>query len=465
MKGLRARLLLVTVLVAAVAVVVSALFSRQVVDSEFRRFIGVRPVDLAAVTHDLEAALAAPRESGTADEVIARHARRLGRALLLFDPSGAVLATSSASLRGVHVMTGEDGRFQIEAPGRDGASPGVKLELRDPPSAPVHDAAGRTIGTLIVLPEARPPEARSGSFLSGVNRGLWLGALVAILVGALLMSLLASRVVGPIEALTAAAGRLESGDLSVRVQAAGSDEVAVLTRRFNAMAESLERATALRRQLTYDVAHELRTPLTSLRGQIEALEDGLLEPTAANLRSLREEVALLAGLVADLEQLAAAESGALQLDLADVDVDAALRAAVAAFSARALEQGLALTVEGEAGLHARADERRLAQVLRNLVANALEHTPAGGRVSLAARRDGASVAFEVADTGEGIAPEHLPHVFDRFYRADPSRARATGGAGLGLAIVRSLVRAQGGAVRAESETGRGTRMVFTLPAA
>jgi two-component system sensor histidine kinase BaeS len=236
-----------------------------------------------------------------------------------------------------------------------------------------------------------------------------------------------------------------------------------------------------------DVAHELRTPLTNLRAQLEAIEDGLVAADEAALRSLHEETLLLSRLVEDLQDLAIAESGGLRLDRGDVAPREALASAAAAFRSRAESEGIALEVEpAPAGLPpVSADPARLAQVLRNLVANALTHTPRGGRVTLRAVRDegaggaaGAGAAayaaadapagapavrFEVRDTGEGIPTEHLPHVFDRFYRADPSRARATGGAGLGLSIVRHLVEAHGGRVAVASAPGAGTVVSFTIP--
>ena len=469
MTGLRARLLLVTVLVAAVAVLVSALFSRQVVSHEFRRFVGGRPVDLAAT----RAALAARATLAGAGDLIAREARRLGRGLVLADSSGAILATSAPVVRGARVHFGADGLVAIRSvePGS-----GLQLELHRPPMVAVRDASGGA-ATLLVLPEPRGPEDPQG-FLRGVNRGVWLGALAAIAVGAALVTLLAARIVGPIEAVTRAARRMEAGDLSARAGVhGGNDEVATLARGFDAMAGSLERSAALRRQLTHDVAHELRTPLTNLRAQVEAIEDGLVQPDPAAMASLHEEILLLARLVDDLAELAEAEAGALKLDLQVLDVREELARAALAFSARARPRGVALEVAAPPGLRVRADTLRLAQMLGNLVANALTHAPEGGAVRLwaAADDDRAHVTIGVSDTGPGIPDEHLPHVFERFYRVDPSRSRATGGSGLGLTIVRQLAILQGGEVRAgraggddrfaRFERGPGARMTLRLPAA
>jgi two-component system sensor histidine kinase BaeS len=270
---------------------------------------------------------------------------------------------------------------------------------------------------------------------------------------------------------------MEAGDLSARVAVAGgSEEVATLARGFNAMAGSLERSAALRRQLTQDVAHELRTPLTNLRAQVEAIEDGLIEPDTAALTSLHEEILLLSRLVDDLAELAAAEAGALKLDVQPLDVDEELARAAAAFQARARARGVTIETIASPGSRIRADALRLAQMLGNLLANALTHTPEGGVVRLwAAAEDGTHVTIGVSDTGPGIPDAHLPHVFDRFYRVDPSRSRATGGSGLGLAIVRQLAILQGGDVQAgraggadrfaRFESGSGTRMLLRFPTA
>ncbi len=247
----------------------------------------------------------------------------------------------------------------------------------------------------------------------------------------------------------------------------GDDEIGVLATAFNRMAERRSQAERARRSLVADVAHELRTPLTNLTAQIEALEDGLAAPDAAALASLHEEVDQHTHQVEDLSELAVADAGGLHLSprrLRLGDEFAAVRTAV---EPRAREAGISIDVAGDADAMAFADARRLRQALRNLLENAIAHTPSGGRITLGARRvpsdDRSTIEIAVADTGEGIPAAHLGLVFERFHRVDPSRARATGGRGLGLAIVKQYVEAMGGAVRAESAPGRGTRMVLTLP--
>jgi len=212
------------------------------------------------------------------------------------------------------------------------------------------------------------------------------------------------------------------------------------------------------------VAHELRTPLTNIRGQLEALQDGLTAPDRRTIDSLHEDARLLERLVDDLQDLALAEAGQLALHPAPLSMrEAALRSA-AALEPRAKAGGIEIAVEVPDDSVVLADRDRVGQVLSNLIGNAITHTPAGGRIAISAQRRNGAVETSVADTGTGIPAEHLRHVFDRFYRTDPSRARSSGGTGLGLAIVRQLIRAQNGEVAATSEPGRGTVISFSLPA-
>ena len=459
-------MLLATILVAAVAVVASALLSRQVVDREFKQF--VRASESPSLDQASSALGAFVRGGGAiaeAEPVLARAAHEIGRALILVDTSGTVIAASDPPLRAAHLTRAPGGHVTVEGRTRDGSrTSGLVLELISPTSTEIHDEGGARLGTLIALPEARAPRAQARPFLHRVDRGLWLGALAAIAFGAALMWLLSSRIVGPIEALTTAARQLERGDLSPRVATRGHDEVAALGRSFNAMALSLARTQQSRRQLTHDIAHELRTPLTNLRAQIEALQDGLLQPDAGTLASLHEEVMLLARLIEDLAQLALVESEALSLELVRVPVQDALERAAAATRSQTTACGITVAIDASAALAVRADVSRLGQILRNLLGNAMTHTPSGGHITLTASAAGGAVAIVVSDSGSGIAPEHLPHVFERCYRADPSRSRDTGGAGLGLAIVQQLVKAHGGEISAESLPANGTSIRFTLPA-
>jgi two-component system sensor histidine kinase BaeS len=215
------------------------------------------------------------------------------------------------------------------------------------------------------------------------------------------------------------------------------------------------------------VAHELRTPLANIRGYLEAIEDGVVAADEETMRTLREEAAQLNGLIDDLQELTQAEAGALRLDRGPFDAAELVERATDAARARAVEKSITLIGGAEPSLPpVDVDLQRIMQVLQNLLTNALRHTPEGGQITVSARRtpDGL-VAISVEDTGAGIAPEDLPHIFERFYRADSSRSRATGGSGLGLTIARRLVETHGGQIGVESTVGQGSRFTFTLPVA
>jgi signal transduction histidine kinase len=308
-----------------------------------------------------------------------------------------------------------------------------------------------------------PPSVVGDSILQGLNRNLLLAAVSGGGVALVLTAVMSRGILGPVESLTAAARRMEKGDRTQRVEVRSNDEIGALAHAFNAMADSVSQSEQLRRQMVNDVAHELRTPLTNIRGYLEAVRDGVLEPKAEVINSLHEESMLLNRLVADLQELALAEAGQLKLTPQPVAlVDVAERAANSVQGH--LDDGPAVVVQVPADLPlVLADPERLGQVLRNLLENASQHTPSDGTISIVAQALPEAVEVSVSDTGSGIAPEHLPHVFERFYRADASRARATGGAGLGLAIVRQLVEAHGGKIWVNSQEGAGTTFAFTLP--
>jgi two-component system, OmpR family, sensor histidine kinase BaeS len=274
----------------------------------------------------------------------------------------------------------------------------------------------------------------------------------------------AGRITRGLRHLRNAAAGLDLRDLSCRVPVEGQDEIADLARTFNHMAGRMEAEERSRRQLLADVAHELRHPLAVMKGRLELMQDGkvALEPEA--LLPLQDEVIRLTRLVGDLRDLSLAEVGGLSLSLAPVSLGELLETLMANLEPVAAAKGISLTAAAAPGLPAvQADPDRLRQVLVNLLANALQYTPAGGSVAVTASSSSEGVAVRISDTGPGIAPEELPHIFDRFYRADKSRSRATGGSGLGLAIVRSLVELHGGRVTVESEPGKGTCFTILLP--
>jgi signal transduction histidine kinase len=230
------------------------------------------------------------------------------------------------------------------------------------------------------------------------------------------------------------------------------------------MSQKVARANQLRKQMTADIAHDLRTPLTVIAGYIESMRDGVLQPTPARLSLIYSEIEGLQHLVGDLRMLTQVDAGELPLHPQRIAPRALLEHAAATYEHRADQQEVALELEAPEGLpDLRVDEGRMNQVFGNLLSNALRYTPAGGCVRLSARAAGGKVTLVLADTGEGIAAEDLPFIFDRFHRADKSRHSETGESGLGLAIVKALVEAQGGTVRAESKVGEGTTILIELP--
>ncbi|MFJ9111408.1 sensor histidine kinase [Streptomyces sp. NPDC102283] len=307
-----------------------------------------------------------------------------------------------------------------------------------------------------------------GFDLSPANTARIAGAaalVLALTVGASVFA--GARLVRPLHALTGAAQRMRDGEQPESVPVSGDDEVGRLAAAFNDMSAHRARLEEQRKAMVSDVAHELRTPLSNIRGWLEAAQDGLADPDPAFVSSLLEEAVLLQHIIDDLQDLAAADAGVLRLHPEPVETRELLSQVAAAHQARAENAGVTLAVTPTApGPALRADPVRLRQAVGNLVSNAVRHTPEGGRVTLRAyaseEGDGA-VLVEVADTGSGIPPEDLPHVFDRFWRAEKSRSRRTGGSGLGLAIVRKLVEAHGGTVDAASVEGEGSTFVLRLP--
>src|SRR5262245_6401408 len=464
MRSLRARLFLVAVVTIVVALAVVALMSRQAARTEFRRIERTaEAVRLEGALQDVALRLERTPDSTRFDAELEAAGRAGHHELLFFSPDGRVLGASSAELRLARIAIGPNDRVQIERQLRTrGLTSTLRAILAGGPRARVRRADGSLLGTLVLLPGDDASEG-ARSFGIAFDLRLLVAAVAAGLVALALSWLLSRRILEPVDALTAAARRLGRGDLSSRVRVASQDEIGELSRAFNAMAEDLARQESLRRSLMSDVAHELRTPLTNLRCQIEAVEDGLLAATPETVRSLRDEVLLLSRLVDDLQTVAVAEAGRLSLERAPVALRDLVDGAIESVRAVASERGI--TVESWLpDLPAvNADATRIGQVLRNLLTNAVAATPHGGRIEIAARAEDGMVAVSVRDSGNGIAAEHLPHVFERFYRADPSRARATGGAGLGLAIVKGIVEAHGGSVAAASEPGRGATLRFTLP--
>ena len=296
-----------------------------------------------------------------------------------------------------------------------------------------------------------------------IGRVLLIGAAVGVGLGGLAAWWLLRRILLPLERLMAATRAIASGDLAVRVPAAPDPELQRLADSFNQMAATLERVEQLRRALVEDVAHELRTPLTSLQGYLEAMADGVVEPTPEMLRTVHEEIVRLTRLVEELDRLARGD-GEVERALGEVDLSAVVQRSVAIYSPELASRRIDVRVEDAKDLPMlRAEPDAIGQVVTNLLQNAVRYTDDGGEVVVSLRADDGWVRCTIENSGAAIPPDELPYIWERLYRVDRSRARASGGAGIGLAIVRQIVQAHGGEVGASSADGR-TRIWFRLPA-
>ena len=331
-----------------------------------------------------------------------------------------------------------------------------------PAETPAERAAARTLQDRANLIDER-------FLLEQLLRFLWLATIIGAPCAIVLGILMSRSLTAPLNRLAEAARGVGSRDFSRRVGVVGSTEMIEVAQAFNEMVDALGRSEILRRSMIADVAHELRTPLTILQGNLRAILDDVYPLSKQEIAGLYDQTRHLSRLVKDLHELAQAEAGQLPLDLQPVDIPGLARATASSFTAAAESEGVTLSDEMPPDLPpVRADRARLTQVLYNLLANALRHSSQGGTISLRAGEDldssglPASAWLEVRDAGDGIPAQHLPHVFERFYRTDLARSRDAGGAGLGLAIVRAIVEAHGGHVSASSEGVPGCGSTFTV---
>jgi signal transduction histidine kinase len=325
------------------------------------------------------------------------------------------------------------------------------------------DANGRMVGTAIFVGALLPRDPKEDAYLEQTSRAIVVGAVGGTLVALILAIVLAATLTRPLRELTAATRAVAKGEVH-QVSVRSRDELGQLAASFNQMSADLASSAEARRQMTADIAHDLRTPLTVITGYLESLRDGVLKPTPARFEVLYNEARHLQRLVEDLRTLSLADAGELPLNKQPVSPRALLERAAESFRQQADQKGISLEVQAAEGLPTVAvDAERMMQVMGNLLTNALRYTPGGGAIRLLAVSGRNEVSITVQDSGAGISAAALPHVFDRFYRGDDSRRDSDGESGLGLAIARSLVNAQGGEINAVSEPGRGASFVMAFP--
>ncbi len=376
----------------------------------------------------------------------------------VLDNSGGLVYDSASDWRGhMRMMWNMGFQSQEDATGAD--QPSVSLPIV---------VNGERVGTALLTSLDRQGiwSRQDELFRRTINRSIINAGIAAGLFAVLASFLVARRIVHPLQSVTEAARAMQAGDYGQRVEIATDDEIGELGQAFNKMAGHLQEVELLRRKLTADVAHELRTPLSTIRSYVEAFQDGVMPPDKEHLTAIQEEVIRLVQLVNDLQELSVAENKAANIRTVPADLREVAATVAERLRPLFVEKGLELSVElPEEPVPMRIDANAMNRVLHNLLFNAYKYTEPGGRVAVAAEiaPHGMEARLSVADTGIGIAPEALPHIFERFYRADESRARDTGGTGIGLTIAKELVEAQGGRIEVESRQGQGSTFTVVLP--
>lgn len=440
LHSLRTRLLIGFILVVALAVGTVAFIASRSTKVEFGRYVthdqALRYRRLALI---LSAYYARARSWEGIQSLIDQTDQVYNERLVLSDRQGIVVGDSNNKLLGRSVND-------------DWSSESITLQI-----------AGTPIGRLFIKQEERTPIEKA--FLASVNKSVLIAAIVAGGAGILIALVYSRRIVNPVKALTSAARRMQEGKLDQRVEVSSQDEIGQLARTFNSMTAELKEQEKLRRNIVSDVAHELRGPLSNIQGYLEALKEGLAEPDPEIIGILHQEALLLSRLIDDLHDLAQAEAGKLDLNLQTVALEDIVTKTVDSIQNKTQEKYIELSLNLVNSTMVKADPQRMKQVLRNLLENSIIHTPPGGKINISVKVKGQDAQVGVSDTGEGISAADLPYIFERFYRADKSRSRSTGGSGLGLTIAKKIIEAHRGEIWAESEEGEGATFKFSLPLA
>ena len=450
-------------LVVLVSVGLMAYLTNQNTASQFQQYIqGGNTAYTQMIINNLEQYYLQQHGWNGVQEILKASLRSDDDRIILADNSGIIIADTANQLVGKSAdSTNIQNTATIQASGQSVGT--LYLDIS-------YMGMGKGyMGGRNMMSTATPVQNPAEIFLGRINSYLWIAGIIAIAVALVLGILLTRQITRPIGALKTGAKHITEGDLSYRVKIRSHDEIGQLADSFNNMAVRLGNSEQSRRQLVSDVAHELRTPLTIIQGTVDGIEDGVFAPDKEHLDTIKEQTSLLNHLVNDLRDLSLAESGQLKLEIQPADMTDLVKRKLNQFQISAQKKNIRLNLESDPHLpEIKIDSKRIEQALGNLFSNAIRHTPEGGKItaslkSISSPAGKNELLISITDTGEGIAPEHLPHLFERFYRVESSRARSEGGAGLGLAIVQQMVQAHGGRVWAESQPGRGSTFYIALP--
>jgi len=343
-------------------------------------------------------------------------------------------------------------------------NPGNLLPLAEFNDAHPIEYDGKIIAYLAIITPQFRPNPQEQEFVERTNSALLYASVIAVVLAILLGLIFTNSLLKPLSNLNTAIGKMGKGELLQEVPKTSDDELGEVIEGFNQMSNALATANARREQLTADIAHELRSPLTVINGYLEALQDGVLDPTPERIEIIQQEVSQLNRLISDLRTLALADTGQLEIIKDKVNLQTIFNHLLNAYELIIASKNLDLSFTSEEQLtYIYADEGRILQVLSNLITNAIRHTNEGGKIMINALKKQNGTEIEVKDTGEGIPKEDLDLVFERFYRADPSRQTSSGQSGLGLSIVKALIKAHGGKVDVKSEIGKGSTFSVFLP--
>jgi signal transduction histidine kinase len=447
MRSLRTKLVIAFLLVSLVIIALVAVFARWNTSAEFRRYIFDRNQEGFVST--LANYYAQDGSWEGVQDIFRRGPMPFGMGQSQPMPVGEIVLFDTE----FNVLIGGRGYHMGDRVTQDQLSDVLPVEIED-----------ETVGYVLLRRDVFREQPIESAFLERLTQQLVLGSFAVISVALLLGLILARSLTRPLQQLTEATRKVAGGDLDVKVDIRSKDELGDLAQSFNLMNQRLAQSRDMRRQMTADIAHELRTPVSVILGYADGLKENVIPPSQETFDLIQEQAEQLENLIDDLRTLTRAEAGELTLDLSPTDPSPLVQRLMTTYEPQATHQEIDLRVEVEEPIpQIMIDADRFRQVLSNLLSNALQYTPAGGQITMSITADEVEVTIRITDTGAGIPPEDHTLIFERFFRRDPSRSRDTGGSGLGLSIVKSLVERQGGQIRVESKVGEGTSFILSFP--